>query len=164
MAKTKKKKIKNEVQPLHVMQPNSAGIDIGSAEIYVAVPGDWTDNSVRRFDTFTDDLHKAAKWLKQCGIKSIAMESTGVYWIPVFQIMDAYGFDVILANARHVKNVPGRKTDVQDCQWLQYLHSVGLCGALFALLKTFVLFGPCSDTETTWSKPLPVMFSICRSR
>jgi len=131
MAKTKKKKIKNEVQPLHVMQPNSAGIDIGAAEIYVAVPGDRSDKTVRRFDTFTDDLHKAAKWLKQCGIKSIAMESTGVYWIPVFQIMDAYGFDVILVNARHVKNVPGRKTDVQDCQWLQYLHSVGLLRGSF---------------------------------
>jgi len=84
-----------------------------------------------RFPTFTDDLHEAAKWLKDCGIQSIAMESTGVYWIPVFQILDAYGFEVILVNARHVKNVPGRKTDVKDCQWLQHLHSVGLLRGSF---------------------------------
>jgi transposase len=102
------------------MQSDSAGIDIGASEIYVAVPSDRSDKPVRRFDTFTDDLHQAAKWLKSCNIKSITMESTGVYWIPVFQILDIYGFEVILVNARHVKNVPGRKTDVQACQWLHF--------------------------------------------
>lgn len=132
MAKNKKKKkISAGVSTLHVMQPNAAGIDIGATEIYVAVPGERSTDSVRRFDTFTDDLHKAARWLKECGIESIAMESTGVYWIPVFQILDCYGFEVILVNARHVKNVPGRKTDVQDCQWLQYLHAVGLLRGSF---------------------------------
>lgn len=131
MARKTRKKPKNVVSPLHVMQPDSAGIDIGASEIYVAVPSDRSDKPVRRFETFTDDLHQAAKWLKTCGIKSIAMESTGVYWIPVFQILDIYGFEVILVNARHVKNVPGRKTDVQDCQWLQYLHSVGLLRGSF---------------------------------
>lgn len=131
MAKRNKKRIKNKANHLHVMQPNSAGIDIGAAEIYVAVPADRFDEPVKRFDTFTDDLHKAAKWLKECGIESIAMESTGVYWIPVFQILESYGFDVLLVNARHVKNVPGRKTDVLDCQWLQYLHSVGLLRGSF---------------------------------
>lgn len=131
MAKRKQKKNKNGVENLIVIQPNSAGIDIGASEIYVAVPGDRSDEPVRRFDTFTDDLHDAAKWLKECGIDSIAMESTGVYWIPVFQILDAYDFDVVLVNARHVKNVPGRKTDVQDCQWLQYLHAVGLLKGSF---------------------------------
>ena len=131
MAKRKQKKRKSGVENLHVIQPNSAGIDIGASEIYVAVPGDRSDDPVRRFDTFTDDLHEAAKWLKECGIESIAMESTGIYWIPVFQILDIYGFDVILVNARHVKNVPGRKTDVQDCQWLQYLHAVGLLKGSF---------------------------------
>jgi transposase len=95
------------------------------------VPDGRSIKSVRRFFTFTDDLHKAAKWLKECGIESIAMESTGVYWIPIFQILDAYGFEVTLVNARHVKHVPGRKTDVQDCQWLQYLHSVGLLRGSF---------------------------------
>jgi len=131
MAKRKQKKNKNVAENLLVIQPNSAGIDIGASEIYVAVPGDRSDEPVRRFDTFTDDLHDAAKWLKKCGIESIAMESTGVYWIPVFQILDLYGLDVILVNARHVKNVPGRKTDVQDCQWLQYLHAVGLLKGSF---------------------------------
>lgn len=133
MATKKRKKVKNNggVERLHVMRPDSAGIDVGSAEIYVAVPGDRSEKPVRRFDTFTEDLHEAAGWLKSCGVQSIAMESTGVYWIPVFQILDSHGFEVVLVNARHVKNVPGRKTDVQDCQWLQYLHSVGLLRASF---------------------------------
>lgn len=108
------------------MQPDAAGIDIGATEIYVAVPADRDAEPVRCFATFTEDLTAAAKWLKRCGIQTVAMESTGVYWIPVFQILEAHGFKVALVNARHVKNVPGRKTDVQDCQWLQYLHSVGL--------------------------------------
>jgi len=131
MARKTNKKFKNKVKSLHMIQPDSAGIDVGASEIYVAVPPDRSDEPVRHFDTFTDDLHQAAKWLKSCGIKSIAMESTGVYWIPVFQILDIYGFEVILVNARHVKNVPGRKSDVQDCQWLQYLHSVGLLRGSF---------------------------------
>ena len=125
MAKKLKKKFK-KVKMLQNTNPNTAGIDIGATEIYIAVPHDRDSNPVRRFDTFTADLHDAAKWLKDCSIDSIAMESTGVYWIPVFQILESYGFEVVLVNARHVKNVPGRKTDVQDCQWLQYLHSVGL--------------------------------------
>jgi len=111
---------------LRIIKANAAGIDIGATEIYVAVPDDRDAQPVRRFGTFTEDLHEAAKWLKSCNCDSIAMESTGVYWIPVFQILETYGFDVVLVNARHVKNVPGRKSDVQDCQWLQYLHSVGL--------------------------------------
>jgi len=131
MAKKKKINRKKTVKHLHVLQPNSAGIDIGATEIYIAVPDERASKAVRRFDTFTDDLHDAAKWLKKCGIESIAMESTGVYWIPIFQILDTYGFEVILVNARHVKNVPGRKTDVIDCQWLQYLHSVGLLRGSF---------------------------------
>ncbi len=131
MAKRKEKKIKSKVNPLHVMELNAAGIDVGATEIYVAVPDDRSEKPVRRFDTFTCDLHKAAKWLKECAIESIAMESTGVYWIPIFQILDSYGFKVVLVNARHVKNVPGRKTDVQDCQWLQFLHSVGLLRGSF---------------------------------
>jgi transposase len=131
MAKNKKQKCENETKPSYVLQPNSAGIDIGATEIFVAVPEGRSSKSVRKFDTFTENLHEAAKWLKECGIESIAMESTGVYWIPIFQILDAYGFDVILVNARHVKNVPGRKTDIQDCQWLQFLHSVGLLRGSF---------------------------------
>src|SRR5262249_12574827 len=83
----------------------------------------------RRFTTFTKDLVGLTDWLKQCGVTSVAMESTGVFWIPLFQLLEDRGFRVCLVNARHAKNVPGRKTDVADCQWLQYLHSVGLLRA-----------------------------------
>ncbi len=124
MAKKRKKKTINKI--LHTLKPNAAGADIGATEIFIAVPEDRDPQPIRNFETFTEDLHAAAKWIKSCGVDTIAMESTGVYWIPVFQIFESYGLDVVLVNARHVKNVPGRKTDVQDCQWLQYLHSVGL--------------------------------------
>jgi transposase len=127
MARKKNKDAKiNNNMILPVMRPNAAGIDIGATEIFVAVPQDRAAESVRAFPTFTQDLYQLADWLKQCGIKTVAMESTGVYWIPLFQILEDRGFEVFLVNARHVKNVPGRKTDVSDCQWLQFLHSVGL--------------------------------------
>jgi transposase len=116
---------------LSCLNLNAAGIDIGATEIYVAVPGDRDPQPVRYFPTFTDDLHAAAAWLKACHIETVAMESTGVYWIPLFQILEARGFKVFLVNAHHVKNVPGRKSDVCDCQWLQYLHSVGLLRGSF---------------------------------
>ena len=127
MAKTRRSKKTKAIKMLQQINPDAAGIDVGATAIYVAIPDDKrAPETVRCYDTFTQDLHKAARWLQSCKIKSIAMESTGVYWIPIFQILEAYGFEVLLVNARHVKNVPGRKTDVQDCQWLQYLHSVGL--------------------------------------
>ncbi len=116
---------------LPVLNPNAAGADIGATEIYVAVPEDRDPQPIRRFATFTQDLHALADWLKQCGVQTIAMESTGVYWIPLFQILEARGLEVCLVNARHAKNVPGRKTDVCDCQWLQYLHACGLLRASF---------------------------------
>lgn len=109
-----------------VLRSNAAGIDIGAREIYVAVPHDRDPEPVRAFETFTESLHRLADWLQGLGIDTVAMESTGVYWIPLFQILEARGIQVFLVNARHVKNVPGRKSDVSDCQWLQYLHSVGL--------------------------------------
>jgi transposase len=114
-----------------LVQPDAAGIDIGASEIYVAVSVDRDNEPVRSFDTFTPDLLALAEWLQRCGIRTVAMESTGVFWIPLFQILEARGIEVCLVNARHVKNVPGRKTDVLDCQWLQYLHSVGLLHASF---------------------------------
>jgi len=114
----------NQLWPL--LNPNAAGIDVGASEHYVAVPPDREVESVRRFGAFTEDLHALARWLKQCGVQTVAMESTGVYWIPLYQILEDYGFKVKLVNARHVKHVPGRKTDVQDCQWLQQLESFGL--------------------------------------
>ena len=120
----KENKANNAVLP--VMRPDAAGIDIGATEIFVAVPADRAAENVRSFPTFTQDLYTLADWLKQCGITTVAMESTGVYWIPLFQILEDREFEVCLVNARHVKNVPGRRTDVSDCQWLQFLHSVGL--------------------------------------
>ena len=113
------------------MNLNVAGVDCGSAEHYVAVPPDRDATSVRAFKTFTSDLHRLADWLAACRITSVAMESTGVYWIPLYEILEARGFAVVLVNARHVKNVPGRKSDVTDCEWLRELHSVGLLRGSF---------------------------------
>lgn len=122
---------KNGKVALPVLNLDASGIDIGATEIYVAVPADRDPESVRMFATFTQDLNQLADWLQQCKIRTVAMESTGVYWIPLMQILEARGMEVYLVNAKHVKNVPGRRTDVSDCQWLQYLHSVGLLRASF---------------------------------
>ena len=110
---------------------NAAGIDCGSEAHYVAVPPERDTEPVRSFKTFTADLHRLADWLEACKIKTVAMESTGVYWIPIFEILEDRGFEVVLVNSRHIKNVPGRKTDVLDCQWIQELHSVGLLRGSF---------------------------------
>jgi len=131
MAKTKRRKHRKLDRSLPVMRPNAGGIDLGAREIFVAVPADRDAESVRSFPTFTEDLHVLADWLKQCCVDTVAMESTGVYWIPLFQILEARGIEVHLVNAQHVHHVPGRKSDVLDCQWLQYLHSVGLLKASF---------------------------------
>ena len=132
MARKHKKDAKKTNHPvLPVMRPDAAGIDIGATEIFVAVPADRANENVRSFPTFTQDLYTLADWLKQCGIRTVAMESTGVYWIPLFQILEERSFEVCLVNARHVKNMPGRRTDVSDCQWLQFLHSVGLLRASY---------------------------------
>lgn len=114
-----------------MINPDAAGIDIGSSFHFVAVPADRSASPVRRFGSFTKDLHDLAKWLKECQIKTVAMESTGIYWLQLFLILEEYGFEVFLVNAQHVKNVSGRKTDVLDCQWIQQLHSYGLLSASF---------------------------------
>jgi transposase len=116
-------------QPLRTTNPNTAGIDVGSAEVYVAVPADRDSQSVRIFPTFTVDLHQLAQWLRECRITSVAMESTGVYWIPIYDILQEHGIEVCLINARQMKTV--KKTDVLDCQWIQQLHSYGLLSASF---------------------------------
>ena len=116
---------------LPLLNPDAAGIDVGAREHYVAVPVERDVQPVRCFGAFTEDLHRLAQWLLQCGIKTVAMESTGVYWIPLYQILESYGWAVKLVNARHVKHVPGRKSDVQDCQWLQQLESFGLLSGSF---------------------------------
>ena len=130
MKKHKKTKPK-ETKPLHEPVADAAGIDLGATEIWAAVPPERCQLSIRRFGAFTEDLKALVAWLVDCGIGSVAMEATGVYWIPLYQLLSDAKVEVCLVNARHVKNVPGRKSDVRDCQWLQYLHSVGLLQASF---------------------------------
>jgi len=116
---------------LERIQPDAAGIDCGAEHHYVAVPPDRDARPVRAFRTFTADLNRLADWLIECRIETVAMESTGVYWIPVFEILEARGIEVVLVNAHHLRNVRGRKSDVTDCEWLRELHSVGLLSASF---------------------------------
>lgn len=113
------------------VHPYAAGIDVGSKEHFVAVPEERAVQSVRRFGVYTPCLHQMADWLEQCGVTTVAMESTGVYWIPVFEVLEDRGFEVYLVDGRQTKNVSGRKSDVQDCQWIQRLHSYGLLSAAF---------------------------------
>ena len=122
---------KHEQESLGVIKQNTSGIDIGATSHWVSVPPERDAQAVREFGCYTPNLEAMAVWLKQCQIETVAMESTGVYWIPVFQILEAHGFEVILVNAHHVKSVPGRKSDVIDCQWLRRLHSYGLLAGSF---------------------------------
>ena len=122
------KKVRSDFSVVH---PHAAGIDIGSTFHVVAVSPEHAPTPVRKFQSFTTDLHRLSQWLREAGVTSVAMESTGVYWIPVFEILEADGFEVILVNAREVKQVPGRKTDYNDAQWLQKLHQFGLLRASF---------------------------------
>lgn len=116
---------------LSMVNPGAAGIDIGSTMHMAAINPNVDNNPVREFGTFTGDLHEMARWFKECGVTSVAMESTGVYWIPAYEVLEEHGFHVILVNARYAKNVPGRKTDVSDAAWLQRLHSYGLLRGSF---------------------------------
>jgi len=128
LSKTRKMKLPKHLQHIN---PHAAGIDVGGRSHFVAVPEGSCEQPVREFSSFTDDLHRMADWLLACGVSTVAMESTGIYWIPVFEILESRGLEVRLVNARHVKNVPGRKSDVLDCQWLQRLHSYGLLEGAF---------------------------------
>lgn len=128
----RKKNKKSSEKIFDMINRNCAGIDIGCKVHYVCVPEDRAEESVKKFESFTEDLERMVKWLKECQIQSVVMESTGVYWIPVYQVLEAAGFEVYLVNAKHVKNVPGRKkTDVEDCRWIQKLHSCGLIQGSF---------------------------------
>ena len=120
-----------KLNSLEQINPNAAGVDVGACELYVCVPEDRDSEPVRMFGTFTYELHNIAAWLKRCGITTVAMESTGIYWIPLYEVLAAAGFEVKLVNAREVKNLPGRKSDILDCQWIQQLHSYGLLRASF---------------------------------
>ena len=132
-SKRYKSKQKNLDLPQHLQHVNklAAGIDIGSKSHFVAVPENCDETCVREFNSFTGDLVRLADWLERCNIETIAMESTGVYWIPLYELLESRGFEVKLVDARHVKNVSGRKTDVLDCQWLQQLHTYGLLSGAF---------------------------------
>jgi len=130
MTETKKVRRKRDISPTH---PHAAAIGIGATLHVAAVGPDQDPEPVRSFGTFTGDLHRLADWFEQCGVRTVAMESTGVYWIPAFEILDQRGFEVILVNARDAKHVPGRKTDISDAQWLQRLHEYGLLRASFRL-------------------------------
>jgi transposase len=130
----KKRKNKGKVLDLDALEQinlNAAGVDVGAEEIFVAIPKGRDEETVRSFPTFTADLERLADWLAACDIETVAMESTGVYWIPLYEILESHGFEVCLVNARHLKNVDGRKTDVLDCQWIQQLHTYGLLRGSF---------------------------------
>jgi transposase len=133
-SKSKKRNARNQMKlPKHLEHINrmAAGIDIGSESHFVAIPEGCADQCVREFAAFTPDLNELADWLEKSGIETVAMESTGVYWIPLYELLESRGFKVNLVDARHVKNVSGRKTDVLDCQWIQQLHTYGLLNAAF---------------------------------
>jgi len=120
------------IQSLKAIRPDAAGIDLGSREHWVAgPPGKEDQPNIQSFGTTTPELYRLSDWLKEQSIKTVAMESTGVYWIPLFEILDKQGFDVVLANARQISHVPGRKTDILDCQWIQLLHACGLLHGSF---------------------------------
>ncbi len=116
---------------LTVAHPNAAGIDVAAGSHFVAVPAERDEEPVREFASFTEDLERLAAWLTECGVDVVAMESTGIYWIALYELLESKGFTVHLVNARHVKNVSGRKSDVLDCQWLQQLMSFGLLSGAF---------------------------------
>ena len=125
------RRLQSENPGLEVVHPRAAGIDVGNSAHYVAVRPDCDPEPVRRFECFTADLHRLANWLQSCGVKTVAMQSTGVYWIPLYDILEEHGFEVYLVNARHTKNLPGRKSDVQESQWLLKLHTYGLLNNSF---------------------------------
>jgi len=116
---------------LEIVHQDAAGIDVGGSEHWVAISPDRDSEPVRRFGCFTRDLHEMAQWLVEKRVRSVAMQSTGVYWMPVFEVLEGHGLEVYLVNAQHTKNVPGRKSDVQECQWLLKLHAFGLLNNSF---------------------------------
>ena len=119
------------LEQVEIVHPNAAGLDIGRQEIYACVPPDRTGETVQTFGTFTPDLNRLADWLIANTVDTVAMESTGVYWIGAFELLAARSLKVYLVNGRPIKHVPGRKSDVQDCQWIQKLHALGLLNGSF---------------------------------
>jgi transposase len=165
-SRQRKAKVRQSV--LERINLHAAGIDIGANFHFVAIGEDCTEEPVRKFGPFTSDLHRMADWLSEHHVETVVMESTGVYWIPVFQILEQRGFEVKLVNAAHVKNLPGRKSDVSDCQWLQQLHTFGLLNGSFrpkdevCVLRSFLrlrdtLVKDCSSQVLRMQKALTEM-------
>jgi transposase len=134
----RRRRLGTKVEPLTTIEPNAAGIDVGASSHFVAVPAGRDPEPVREFSAFTSGLHDLADWLQTCGVTTVAMESTGVYWISLYDLLQERGIEVFLVNAQHVRGVPGRKSDVLDCQWLQQLHSYGLLKRSFRPDADFV--------------------------
>ena len=132
---------------LSIVHPHAAGIDVGNPSHFAAVPPDRDPNPVREFGFWTADLNRMAEWLVSCRIDTVAMQSTGVYWIPLYAILEKHGLRVVLVNAQHTQNVPGRKSDVQECQWLMQLHTYGL------LRDSFRLAQHLEGVRTVWRVP-----------
>src|SRR5437016_11909746 len=154
MMEAKRRHERRSMLPVH---PDAAAIDIG-ATVHVAAVGPSRDpEPVRSFGTFTGDLHRLADWFAECGVKTVVMESTGVYWIPIFELLDERGVEVFLVNARDAKHVPGRKTDVSDAQWLQRLHSHG------PLRRSLNCAPTCASASVCSSTP-PRTSSTCKRR
>ncbi|MCW5700033.1 MAG: transposase [Rhodospirillales bacterium] len=125
---SRRRRVRSHLKKINLF---AAGIDVGSKSHFVAVPEELDDTPVREFGAFTGDLRRLAEWLVSLGIQTVVMESTGIYWIPLYEILEDCGIEVLLVDARHVRNVPGRKSDVMDCQWLLDLHTYGLLRGAF---------------------------------
>lgn len=164
----KRRRQPGKVEALKPIEPNAAGIDIGASSHFVAVPGNRDDKPVREFSAFTSGLHALADWLQACGVTTVAMESTGVYWVSLYDLLQERGIEVFLVNARHVRGVPGRKSDVLDCQWLQQLHSYGLLkrsfrpDADFVKLRTYLRHrGDLIDARSSLVQQIQKALTLC---
>ena len=153
---------KTDWKALDIVHPDAAGIDVGGSEHWVAVSPDRDPEPVRPFGCFTADLREMAKWLIDKGVRSVAMQSTGVYWMPVFEVLEQHGLEVYLVNARHTKNLPGRKSDVQECQWLLKLHAFGLLNNSFQPTHDFRIARTLWRPEGIWWPKPAARFSGCR--
>jgi transposase len=136
--------------PLERIHLHAAGIDVGATSHFVAVPSDRDPESVREFPAYTPDLYRLADWLKACHVDTVAMESTGVYWIPLFEVLERRGFAVYLVSPQQLKRAPGRKSDVADCQWLQELHTLGLLTGAFRPQTRRSSSGATCGSEPCW--------------
>ncbi|MDH6153659.1 MULTISPECIES: IS110 family transposase [Paraburkholderia] len=149
MAQPKPRRTVARRTDMSVVNRHAAGIDVGAQFHVVAVGPECAEDPVRSFRSFTADLHELARWLRQVKVTTVVMESTGIYWLPVFEILESYGFEVLLVNAREAKSVPGRKSDVNDAQWLQKLHRYRTPAFDFGLSVARCLRGE-TDSERTY--------------